>query len=210
MTWGRCLADYTLHLGDCLEIMKDIPTGSIQAVITDPPYGLGKADWDAEFPTEWILEAARIAPRMLVMPGNTSLIKAGAALPDYKDCIVLYSKNGMTKSRIAFGNWIPVLASGDWKWEPRPNLLPFTVTTIEKIDHPSPKPIRAMLALIERYTEPGWTIFDPFMGSGTTGVACVQTGRRFIGVEIDPGYFAIAQRRIENAAAQLPLLEAAD
>jgi site-specific DNA-methyltransferase (adenine-specific) len=51
-------------------------------------------------------------------------------------------------------------------------------------------------------TQPGETIFDPFMGSGTTGVACMQLGRNFIGCEIDPGYFAIAQKRISDAAAQ--------
>jgi len=50
---------------------------------------------------------------------------------------------------------------------------------------------------------PGGTVLDPFMGSGTTGVACVQTGRNFIGIEIDPGYFAIAQKRIEDAQAQM-------
>jgi site-specific DNA-methyltransferase (adenine-specific) len=60
-----------------------------------------------------------------------------------------------------------------------------------------------MLWLIEQYTKPGDTILDCYMGSGTTGVACVQTGRRFIGIEIDPGYFAIAQRRIAEAQQQI-------
>ena len=58
---------------------------------------------------------------------------------------------------------------------------------------------------IENYTNEGDTILDPFMGSGTTGVACVQTGRNFIGVEIDPTYFAIAERRIAEAQMQLRL-----
>ena len=59
--------------------------------------------------------------------------------------------------------------------------------------------------IIENYTKPGATVFDPFMGSGTTGVACVQTGRNFIGCEIDAGYFEIAQRRIALAQQQ-PML----
>jgi DNA modification methylase len=58
---------------------------------------------------------------------------------------------------------------------------------------------------IENYTAAGATIFDPFMGSGTTGVACMQLGRRFIGCEIDPAYFAIAEKRIRQAAAQMLL-----
>ena len=60
--------------------------------------------------------------------------------------------------------------------------------------------------LVERCSLDNWTIFDPFMGSGTTGVACVQTGRNFIGIEIDPDYFAIAERRIKEAQMQ-PRLE---
>jgi DNA modification methylase len=62
---------------------------------------------------------------------------------------------------------------------------------------------------VDKFAKLGETIFDPFMGSGTTGVACAKTGRNFIGIEIDPGYFAIAQRRIEQAQWQLPLLEVA-
>ena len=72
--------------------------------------------------------------------------------------------------------------------------------------HPTEKPVPVMRHIIEASSRPGSTVLDPFMGSGTTGVACMQTGRRFIGVEIDPGYFEIAKRRIEDAAAQLPLI----
>ena len=189
--------------GDCLEVLRTLPAGSVDAVVTDPPYGIGKAEWDTKFPTAWIAEAERIAPRMLTMPGNWAMDKCMAAVSDYRDCIALWAKNGMTRSRIAFGNWIPVVASGDWKWKARPNLHPFVVNTKEKINHPSPKPLAAMVWLIEKYTEPGWTILDPFCGSGTTGVACKQTGRNFIGIEIDEKYCEIARRRIGEAASHL-------
>jgi DNA modification methylase len=66
-----------------------------------------------------------------------------------------------------------------------------------------------MAEIIADFTNPGDTILDPFMGSGTTGVACVKTGRNFIGMELDKGYYDIAQRRIEQAQMQLPLLEVA-
>lgn len=196
-------ASVSLYQGDCLDILPTL--AGIDAVVTDPPYGVGKAAWDSEFPTEWIAEAWKIAPRMLVMPGNSAMIQAGNIIGNYRDCIAMYSKNGMTRSKIAFGNWFPVLACGDWKWEARPNVLSFSISTKEKINHPSPKPLAAMKLLIEKYTKPGWTIVDPFMGSGTTGIACVLAGRNFIGIELDPNYFAIAQKRIADAQAQLTL-----
>ena len=62
-----------------------------------------------------------------------------------------------------------------------------------------------MYRIVNASTRPGATVFDPFMGSGTTGVACVRTGRNFIGCEIDPTYYAIAQRRIAEAHLQPPL-----
>jgi DNA modification methylase len=64
--------------------------------------------------------------------------------------------------------------------------------------HPSQKPIKLIRGLVEQYSKKGHTILDPFMGSGTTGVACKELGRNFIGIEIEPKYFEIAKRRIEN------------
>ena len=183
--------------------MPQLEAGSIDAVITDPPYGVGKAEWDDSFPTDWIPTAWRLSEKMLVMPGNSELPSAAQAIGEYKDLIILHSRNGMTRSKIAFGNYIPVLACGNWGWVARPNHISFNVSISEKIDHPSPKPLEAMIKLIIAYTNPGDTILDPFMGSGTTGVACIQTGRNFIGIEKERKYFEISERRI--AAAQPPL-----
>jgi site-specific DNA-methyltransferase (adenine-specific) len=74
--------------------------------------------------------------------------------------------------------------------------------------HPTVKPLALMSWLVKLACPPGGVVLDPFAGSGTTGVACVQTGRRFIGVEMDAGYHEIAQRRIAAARAELPLLAA--
>jgi len=71
--------------------------------------------------------------------------------------------------------------------------------------HKSQKPISLIKELVTKFSNPGDTIFDPFMGSGTTGVACVQTGRNFIGIEIDEGYFKIAEKRIHDAQQQMRL-----
>ena len=75
----------------------------------------------------------------------------------------------------------------------------------EKRYHPTQKPLALMTWIVENYTNPTDTILDPFMGSGTTGVACVQTGRNFIGIEKDRGYYEIAEKRIKEAQMQLRL-----
>lgn len=72
----------------------------------------------------------------------------------------------------------------------------------EKNGHPCPKPVRFMQRLVGRCSLPAETICDPFMGSGTTGVACAKLGRKFIGIELDPRYFDIACKRIEKAYSQ--------
>ena len=77
----------------------------------------------------------------------------------------------------------------------------------EHDDHPCPKPVEWALWLCERAAESGDTILDPFMGSGTTGVACVRLGRKFIGIEIEPKYFGIACKRIEDAYNQNALFD---
>jgi DNA modification methylase len=79
---------------------------------------------------------------------------------------------------------------------------------VERV-HPTQKPISLMARILLDYTEEGQTIFDPFMGSGTTGVACIRTGRKFIGIEISEAYCKIAVERMERELAQpmLPTLE---
>jgi adenine specific DNA methylase Mod len=77
----------------------------------------------------------------------------------------------------------------------------------EHAEHPSPKPLDTMRHIVQLASPAGGIVLDPFMGSGTTGVACVRTGRKFIGVEIEPKYYAIARRRIEEAYADFALFD---
>jgi DNA modification methylase len=111
--------------------------------------------------------------------------------------------NGMTRSKIAFGNWFPVVAAGDWCFEGRPNLIRFTVDGIRNIPHSSPKPLNAMLPLLKWYSHETDLILDPFLGSGTTAVAAKQLGRRFIGIEIEEKYCAIAKERLSQEVLAL-------
>ena len=73
------------------------------------------------------------------------------------------------------------------------------------LEHPCPRPLGQVQHIIEQWVRPGAIVLDPFMGSGTTGVACVKTGRNFIGIEIDPDYYAIAEKRIAEAQQQFRL-----
>ena len=188
-----------LYLGDCLEIMKSIPDKSIDAVITDPPYPDYYADeylyreglldslksldcrqlifWSAkvEFPLDY--SAVHIWDKKL---------RAGS---HYER---IFERNG-GKTYTVFNH-----CSNN-------NKITGQMLRDEYLGHPSQKPIALLHQIIEDYTSEGDTILDPFMGSGTTGVACVQTGRNFIGIEIDPAYFAIAEKRIKDAQQQMRL-----
>ena len=201
------MSEVTLHLGDCLEYMRTMPAGSVDFVYADPPYGVGKADWDGKYFTGWEKDAARISNHGVVANTGTKAlaIAINAFGDDYRDLFYAWNRNGMTRSSIGFMNVLVAIVCGK-NIRMGQNFCRFTIKDLSRKDHPSPKPIEYMRCIIERFTMPGETVFDPFSGSGSTAVACIQTGRNFIGCEIDPGYFAIAQRRIERAQAQ-PRLE---
>ena len=223
----------TLHQGDCLDVLKTLESGSVDAVVTDPPYMLGAAstrrgerpqspiaDWTnaSRWYREWLSEAFRIAkPAAPVwMFGNWRTLpvleiavqalarRITSVLVWDKEWIGVGSMNGLRcQYELVFLMGGPEFAIGNrsisdiWqeKWaSSRPN------------GHPQEKPIALASRMLDVSETPeGGTILDPFMGSGTTGVACVQTGRKFVGVEIDPAYYAIAQRRIAEAQAACPL-----
>jgi site-specific DNA-methyltransferase (adenine-specific) len=202
-----------LKLGDCLEFMKGLDTASVDAVITDPPYnvGLNYSDGDnredyAEWCSEWLKETRRISRGCVAIScGIGNLISWNNI--DKPDWVMAWVKRNSIK-RVATGwnTWEPVLIYG--KILGKKTHDSFIVNMAAQKDtgtHPCPKPLGWALELIDRATKEGMTVFDPFMGSGTTGVACVKLGRNFIGCEINPDYFAIAQRRIAEAQLQAPL-----
>ena len=210
------LPDVVLHLGDCLEFLRMLDSGGIDAVVTDPPCGIAlkshgqlfrsagaiQGDANAELaecaygmcadrgwpvamffsPYRWFTNGWRNAP------GWEKGIHVGAG-GDRKTCW----KRDVEMIGIAFNR--PLNGARE------SSVLRFNAISPNFVGvvHPAEKPLPLMRYLIEKLTQPGDTVLDPFMGSGTTGVACVQTGRRFIGCEIDPAYFAIAQQRIAQA-----------
>lgn len=193
---------YELFNCDCLGFMRGMESGSVDACITDPPYGInisanpfrGKfapSEWDGHPATpEQLFEIMRVSKNQIIWGGNYF------QLPPAR-CFLVWDKvqpEDFSSAMIEFA----------WTSFDKPaKLFRRHVVSYEKF-HPTTKPTELMKWCCE-YTEPGSLIFDPFMGSGTTGVACMMTGRNFIGCELDPGYFAIAQRRIKDAAQQ-PLL----
>jgi site-specific DNA-methyltransferase (adenine-specific) len=200
------LSNIELIQGDCLDVMRGMGDKSVDAVITDPPYGINKAEWDKEFPTEWYKIARNLGKTVITITGSSQIKYVIPMVgDDFIDIIAARNLNGMTFSPLGFGNWLSAVVSGE---KPKSGITFFEfVVRGEKPDHPSPKPIDYMRKLITRVTNEGDTILDPFMGSGTTGVACVQLNRNFIGIEIDPTYFAIAQERIRVAQMQPNLFE---
>lgn len=204
--------DVRLILGDCLEVLKDLPSGSVDAAIADPPYNNGtpyttyddKRDDYEDWCRRWFAECRRVAGRVIVTPGHGNLWMWGQIEKPWGVGSWFKPGNPAT-SVLGWVCWEPWLYyTTDYRALGGPDTIRATVTKQKGVgEHPCPKPLALLTGLIEKTTKAGATVLDPFMGSGTTGVACVQTGRNFIGIEIDPTYFAIAERRIEEARQQL-------
>ncbi len=193
-----------LRLGDCLEIMRDLPDGCVDAVITDPPYGVDVAPWDIAPTLEFRDECLRVSRGCVVMFGSAAPRSLRPFLSLEPDRMLVWAPSfsfAKTSAHGMYYRWHPVWC---WRLPNKGHEGPSVDVLRERCDgrnwwnHPCTKPLALMQSLVG-LAPPGATVLDPFMGSGTTGVACVETGRNFIGIEIDPEYFAIAERRIAEA-----------
>jgi DNA modification methylase len=203
--------DVTLYRGDCLEILPTLADGSIDAVVTDPPYG-NKTRYSSYTDTRESLislvkafmpEALRVAATVVVTPG----VKNIYLYPEYSWILSWINMAGIGSGPWGFCCWQPIIVYGKDPYLAtgrgrRPDTFIQRLNQVADVNHPCPKPDNVMRWIVERTVKEGATVLDPFMGSGTTGVACVQTGRRFIGIEISEEYFRIAQERIRQAQAQ--------
>lgn len=202
-----------LRLGDCMDMLSALKA---DAVITDPPYGIADV-WKGGTSDGW--GAARIAAPHRnswdVKPSKETFDAILKAAPvaviwggNYFEIPVSRGWLVWNKPERGFSLSEAELA---WTTEDRPMRVFDCHRSDTGRDHPTQKPVSLMAWCIENFTKPSDTVLDPFMGSGTTGVACMALGRSFIGIERDEGYFKIAQRRIEQAQAQLimPLFEQA-
>lgn len=237
------MSNIKLMLGDCLERMKEIPDGSVDMILTDPPYGTTSCKWDSIIPLEpmWAELKRVIKPNGAIVmtasqPFTTTLIASNMKM--FKYCWVWDKKKG---GNIQVLKWQPykvhedivVFSNGAVKYYPiktpqkertgktysageangirdygdtrvYKDKHPKSILEVSNANqrgkvHPTQKPVALMEYLIKTYTNEGETVLDFTMGSGTTGVACVSLNRKFIGIEMDEGYFKIAENRIKEA-----------
>lgn len=194
------IGDATLYLGDCLEILPTL--GPVDAVVTDPPYGIGinKSNrlsvsrghggetWDDQPIDRARLDALiGLAPRHVIWGGNYF------DLPPTR-CVLVWDKVNDGRD----------FADLEMAWTDIDSVARIFRMRPMNMDggklHPTQKPVELMKWCIEKTDAK--SVCDPFMGSGTTGVACAKLGRKFVGIEIEPKYFDIACRRIEDAYKQ--------
>lgn len=207
----------TLYLGDCLEILPTLPKAD--AVITDPPYGIGtrknNGSRGAARPGRKQLAAAKecgevawdskpVPPGLMdavIKAGKWAIVFGGNYYPmPPSSCWLVWDKengeNDFADCELAWTNIPKAVRRIRYMWH---GML--RANGEQRGDHPTQKPIGVMKWAIS-HAPNAQTILDPFMGSGTTGVAAMQLGREFTGIEIDPTYFATACRRIEDAQRQ--------
>ncbi len=190
------IGDCTLYLGDCTAIMSGLY--DVKAVLTDPPYGIGIAanpvrqkhdrkTWDASAPSREVFDLIRtISDQQIIWGGNYF------ELPP-SQCFLVWDKVQPEDFSLA-------MCEQAWASFKSPaKLFRKRVVGYDK-QHPTQKPVELMRWCLQFFAD--GSVLDPFMGSGTTGVACVKEGRPFIGIEIDEGYFDIACERIRKAYAQ--------
>ena len=177
------------------------------AIVTDPPYGVDIAGWDKELPPQFVLsECLRIADGPVLWFGTASprrLLDFRLYDPIPDRCVVwhLPFSLSMTAAHGMFYRWHPIwLWANGGKLSIERDVIEIPADGHNGWKHPGTKPIKLMVRLVDGIESE--TILDPFMGSGTTGVACANLGRKFIGIEIEPKYFEISCDRIENAQRQ--------
>lgn len=234
-----------LILGDCLERMREIPSGSVDMILCDLPYGTTQNKWDYVIPFEplwseyWrvikrngavVLTAQSPFDKVLGCSqikflryewiwrkesGTGFLNARRAPLKDHENVLVFYRglptynpqahagkayKGRVSSRNLSSANYGETSNKGS-EVVSYSGRMPKTVLDFHRDRpsiHPTQKPVALMEYLIRTYTNEGETVLDNCMGSGTTGVACVRTGRNFIGIERDEGYFQIAKERING------------
>jgi site-specific DNA-methyltransferase (adenine-specific) len=229
-----------LYRGNALEVLCYLPDGCVDAVITDPPYGMVNRfgvqqqsrgctrhlefAWDSPAVAATATEAFRVS---LLKCKRTAALFVFCSIENVGPLLDVSRTAGFTVKPAAWvkkcpmpagkGNWWPSafeLAFYGYRKAPwfgdtdrkRSNVFvadSYRYGQPGKVGHPTQKPLGLMRRIVGAIVPPGGTALDPFMGSGTTGLACLQTGRQFVGVEMDPAYFDMARKRLSEAHGPL-------
>ena len=221
-----------LHCCDCMELLPTMQAGAVDAVVTDPPYGIDLGSTKgiggghglqlqayasyADTYENYVTQVVPALTQAMQMTGRAAVFIGPHIheLPKFDALGGVYCSAATGRHQWGFKNFLPVLLYGTYPDLHKGARYPTVIAsneTAEKNGHPVPKPVGWMRWLVELTTRLGETVLDPFMGSGTTGVACIRTGRRFIGVEKEREYFDISVKRIKRELAQprLPFVEPA-
>lgn len=222
------IGPHTLYLGDCREILPTL--GGVDCVVSDPPYGAN--DTHAGHLSSITLKNGEPARQTLGFEGISAdeLLSMASDWCDVAARWVVFSCEWKHVHRldeadllVRFGIWrkpdgAPQFTGdrpgtgweavaichrpGRKRWNGGGSHAFWNIPKVSQYGHPTEKPVALFSAWVRDFSEPGETILDPFMGSGTTGVACQKLGRKFIGVEIERKYFDIACKRISDAMKQ--------
>lgn len=194
----QIIGNAEVYCGDCSVILPQLD--NVDLILTDPPYGINiaanpvrqkheKKDWDAVTPPAWLFGLMESkAKHLIIWGGNYFTLKPSRAF--------------LVWDKLQPENFSLAMCEQAWcSFDGNAKIYKLSVTSYDK-QHPTQKPDRLMEWCISKCPENPQTVLDPFMGSGTTGVACHKMGKRFIGIERDRKYFDIACRRIEDAQKQ--------
>ncbi len=221
----------TVYCGDCLELMKEIPDESVNLVFTDPPYGIGEAAgknrsrskafgslshaphntrkriipakdygfaaWDNSCPDQKAFsEIFRISQNQIIFGGNYFNLPPSP-------CWLVWDKDNsgdFADCELAWTSFSSAVRKFKFRWN---GMLQEDMKHKEQRYHPTQKPVKLFMEILERYSKPGDVVLDPFLGSGTTAIAAKRLGRHFIGIELSPEYCEIARKRIAAVPARL-------
>ena len=241
------MSEYKLYQGDCIEVMKDIEDGSVDLILTDPPYGTTACKWDSVIPFEPMWEQLNriIKPNGAICLFGSEPFSSALRMSNIKNFKYDWIWDKRIPSGMSYARFQPMrqtenisvfcngktvynpqmvkrdkpIKKGGNKYSPSAPIQackegkdfkktyeyknPINLIVFDKIRkgslHPTQKPVALLEYLIRTYTNEGETVLDFTMGSGSTGVACVNTNRNFIGIELDEEYFKIAENRIKQA-----------
>ena len=177
--------------GDCLDVLMGLPSNSIDCVITDPPY-----DFDNDMKVKIHNELVRVSKGWVIVfcpPENQWIHPAD----QYLFWVKPISTKNTSKRYSRFIEMILVYNNGHW--DPKRHWSQYTNVFTDVVNfhlHPHSKPVATLERLVLNHTRPNEVVLDCFMGSGSTGIACQNTGRSFIGIELDPTYFQVAKERL--------------
>lgn len=199
-------------LGDALELIKEIPDESIDVCITDPPYGVLKKgirnDSSLDVYYKIVPEIYRVLKKdsFFVVFTSTKFLNRMFKIDYFKYVwtLIMYTPHSMARSSIGFSKYDPIIVfkkgNPNMKVDIKDVIISESIKKREGeyVDHPSPKPLNVVERLVEKFTKEGDVVLDPFMGSGTTAIACILKNRKFVGFEIEEKYWRLANERIEK------------